>query len=254
MSKHQIGYTVFGVFTLAFAYGYIVNGWSLMYYVSFFFIWFLLVLYGSFFIRTNYHLQAISSVSIKEKYVAITFDDGPTDFTNKVLDLLDIHGHKATFFCVGNRIESNPEIIKRIVKEGHLVGNHTYSHSKHIGFKNTKGLIGELIQTDELIKNHTGAYPKYFRPPYGVTNPNIMRAIRKTKHEVIGWNIRSLDTMLEDEDKIFNRIIKQLSPGSIILLHDTSEKSINVLVRLLFYLNENNYRSLTVEELINLES
>lgn len=254
MSKHQIGYTVFGVFTLVFVYGYIVNGWSLLYYVSFFVIWFLLVLYGSFFIRSNYHLKAISSIKTKEKAVAITFDDGPTEFTNKVLDHLGTQNHKATFFCVGNRIEKRPDILDRIVKDGHLIGNHTYSHSKHIGFKNTKGIIIELIQTDELIKRSTGAYPKYFRPPFGVTNPNIMRAIRKTRHDVIGWNIRSLDTMLEDEDKIFQRIVKQVSPGSIILLHDTSEKSINVLVRLLIYLNENNYRSLTVDELIKLKS
>ena len=254
MSKHQIGYTVFGAFTLIYVYGYIVNGWSLLYYISFFVLWFLLVLYGSFFIRTNYHLKAISSVKTKEKLVAITFDDGPTEFTEKVLDLLKIENQKATFFCVGNRIEDKPEVTKRIVKEEHLIGNHTYTHSKHIGFKNTKGIIEELNQTDQLIKKYTGDFPKYFRPPFGVTNPNIMRAIRKTKHVVVGWNIRSLDTVLEDEEKIYSRIKRQVKPGSIILLHDTSDKSIHVLERLLFYLKENNYRSITVDELIKLES
>jgi peptidoglycan/xylan/chitin deacetylase (PgdA/CDA1 family) len=254
MSKHQIGYTVFGGFTLIYVYGYIVNGWSLLYYISFFVLWFLLILYGSFFIQTNYHLKAISSVKTTKKLVAITFDDGPTEFTDKILDLLRKDNHKATFFCVGNRIEVKPALAKRIVEEEHLIGNHTYSHSKNIGFKNTKGLIEELNHTDQLIKKYTGNFPKYFRPPFGVTNPNTMRAIRKTKHIVVGWSIRSLDTVLENEDKIFLRIKRQVKPGSIILLHDTSEKSILVLERLLIYLNENNYRSITVDELIKLKS
>src|SRR5690554_4039691 len=178
MSKHQIGYTIFGAFTLIYVYGYILNGWSLMYYLSFFVLWFVLVLYGSFFIRTNYHLKAISSVKTKERVVAITFDDGPSEFTEKVLDLLSVKNHKATFFCVGSRIEEKPDVTTRIVKEEHLIGNHTYTHSKHIGFKNTKGIVEELNQTDQLIKHYTGEFPKYFRPPFGVTNPNIMRAIR----------------------------------------------------------------------------
>ena len=254
MSKHQIGYTIFGAFTLIYVYGYILNGWSLMYYLSFFVLWFLLVLYGSFFIRSNYHLKAISSIKTNEKVVAITFDDGPTEFTRKVLDLLKQGNHKATFFCVGSRIEDNPELTKQIVEEKHLIGNHTYSHSKHMGFKKNKGIVAELRDTDQLIKQYTGDFPKYFRPPFGVTNPNIMRAIRKTKHIVIGWNIRSLDTVLEDEDKIFSRIKRQVKSGSIILLHDTSDKSIHVLERLLIYLNENNYRSITIDELIKLKS
>lgn len=254
MSKHQIGYTVFGAFTLLYVYGYIVNGWSLLYYISFFVLWFLLVVYGSFFIRSNYHLKAISKVKTQDNFVAITFDDGPTEYTEKVLGLLKKEHHKATFFCVGSRIENNPELTQRIISEHHLIGNHTYSHSKQMGFKSTKGVIEELSQTDQIIKSFTGAFPKYFRPPFGVTNPNIMRAIRKTKHKVIGWNIRSLDTVIEDEEKIFLRIKRQLKPGSIILLHDTSDKSIRVLERLLLYLNEINYRSITVEDLIKLES
>src|SRR5690554_5195095 len=98
MSKHQIGYTVFGAFTLLYVYGYIVNGWSLLYYISFFVLWFLLVVYGSFFIRSNYHLKAISKVKTQDNFVAITFDDGPTEYTEKVLDLLKKEHHKATFF------------------------------------------------------------------------------------------------------------------------------------------------------------
>jgi peptidoglycan/xylan/chitin deacetylase (PgdA/CDA1 family) len=253
MSKHQIAYTVFGAFTLFYVYGYIVNGWSLFYYISFFVFWFFLILYGSFFIGSNYHLKAVSSVKTKEKVVAITFDDGPTEYTKKVLELLKIQGHKATFFCVGNRIEKSPDVMKMIIDDGHLIGNHTYSHAKSNGFKSTKSIVVELTKADQIIKKYTGAYPKYFRPPFGVTNPNIMRAIRKTNHTVVGWSIRSLDTVMEDEEKIFSRVKRQVKSGSIILLHDTSEKSIHVLERLLIYMNENDYRSLTVDELLKLK-
>lgn len=252
MSKHQIGYTIFGVFTLFYVYGYIVNGWSVIYYVSFFVLWFVMVLYGSFFIRSNYHLKAISSVKTDERVVSITFDDGPTVHTNAVLDILKKGGHKASFFCIGQRIQENPLMAERIVKEGHSIENHTYSHSKHISFASTKKLIEEIEKTDEIIKRQTGVKPQFFRPPYGVTNPNFMRAIRQSKHVVIGWNIRSLDTVIESEDKILKRITKLVKNGSIILLHDTSEKSIIVLERLLQYLNDNNYRSVTVDELFKL--
>jgi|SRR5690554_2741494 len=254
MSKHQIGYTIFGAFTLLYAYGYIVNGWSLIYFVIPLVLWLSLVVSGSFFIRFNYHLNAILKVKTKEKVLAITFDDGPTKYTEKILNLLSKEEHKVTFFCVGSRIEEHPDLVRRMHLEGHLIGNHTYSHVQQMGFKSIRKIEEEIIKTDEIIKVHTGDHPSYFRPPFGVTNPNIMRAIRKTNHKVIGWNIRSLDTVIKDEYKVFLRIKKQLKPGSIILLHDTSEQSVHILERLLLCLNEMNYRSVTIDELIKLES
>lgn len=254
MSKHQLGYIVFGLFTLIYVFGYLNLGWSLSYFIWGFIAWFLLILYGSFFIQTNYHLKAITKVKTNKKVVAITFDDGPSTYTKEVLDILDKHTAKATFFCVGKNIENESTLFKSIIERGHSVGNHTYSHSKDIGFSWTKTVIAEIEKTDEVIEKYRGSKPKYYRPPFGVTNPRIARAINKTKHEVIGWNIRSLDTLIHDENKIHNRIVRQIQPGSIILLHDTSERSVHVLERLLIHLDSINYRSVTVEELLKEKS
>lgn len=250
MSKHQLGYIVFGLFTLIYVFGYLNLGWSLSYFIWGFVAWFLLILYGSFFIQTNYHLKALTKVKTNKKVVAITFDDGPSSYTKEVLDLLEKYNAKASFFCVGKNVAQEPELLKLIIEKGHLVGNHTYSHSKDIGFSWTKTVKAEIEKTDEVIEKYGGAKPRYYRPPFGVTNPRISRALNKTQHEVIGWNIRSLDTFIHDESKIYNRIIRQIHPGSIILLHDTSERSVKVLERLLIYLDSNNYRSVTVEGLL----
>ena len=253
MSKHQIGYTIFGAFTLIYVFGFITDGWSLLFYFLFFLAWFSLLILGSFVIRINYHVKAISRVQTNEKVVALTFDDGPTEFTTEVLNLLKSYNFKATFFCIGNKIKQHPEILENCFKEGHVIGNHTYSHSNLTGFLSKQKMVEEITQTDEMIESVIGAAPKYFRPPFGVTNPSIMRAVKKTGHTVIGWNIRSLDTVKNQEDKILSRIVKQIRPGSIILLHDTSKKSIHVLERLLNYIVENNFRCITVEELLKLK-
>ena len=253
MSKHQIGYTVFGAFTIVYVFGSIFYSWSLFYYFIFFLIWFLLVVLGSFVIRLNYHVKAISSVNTHEKVVGLTFDDGPTEYTQSVLKLLKKHQFKATFFCIGNQVKKHPKIVKECFNDGHLIGNHTFSHSKLTGFRNTNEIIKEIKQTDVIITSVTDTPVHYFRPPFGVTNPSIMRAVKRTGHTVIGWNIRSLDTVKNQEDKIYNRIIKQIQPGSIVLLHDTSKKSIHVLERLLNYLVENNFRCVTIEELLKLK-
>jgi peptidoglycan/xylan/chitin deacetylase (PgdA/CDA1 family) len=94
----------------------------------------------------------------------------------------------------------------------------------------------------------------FFRPPFGVTNPMIAKAVSKTKHHVIGWNIRSLDTVYENENIIFERVKNKIKPGGIILLHDTSQKSVNVLERLLLFLKTENYSIVSVDKLLNLSA
>lgn len=102
----------------------------------------------------------------------------------------------------------------------------------------------EIEKTDiALLK--LGIKTDLFRPPYGITNPQIAKAIRLTRKKVIGWDIRSLDTVIKDENRLFKRIISKLSHGNIILMHDTSERTLNVLERLLRHLKENNYEITT---------
>ena len=213
-------------------------------------IWLGLISWGAFDIRLGYFIPTINSVKTKNNKIAITFDDGPTEFTPEFLDLLSKYDAKATFFCIGKQIEKHPEILDRIYKEGHQIGNHSYSHSNSFGFFSSKKVKKEIQKTDTLIEQITTKKNQYFRPPFGVTNPHIAKAIKQTKHKVIGWNIRSLDTVIEDENKILERITKKLQSGSIILLHDTSDKSLRVLEQLLLTLQQKNFQSVTVEKLV----
>ena len=169
---------------------------------------------------------------------------------NKVLDVLLKYNVKATFFCIGNQIEKEPEILKRIISEGHIVGNHSYSHSNFFGIFSTQKVIDELHKTREIILNITGKNTLYFRPPFGVTNPRISRAIKATNYKAIGWNIRSLDTVIKSEEEIFKRVKNKIKPGGIILFHDTSLKTVSVLERLLLFLQEE-YEIVPIDYLLN---
>ena len=114
-------------------------------------------------------------------------------------------------------------------------------------------MVEEIEKCDEVILNVGNTKTDLYRPPFGVTNPNIAKAIEKTHKKSIGWNVRSLDTVIDDEKKIFNRITKNLKKGSIILLHDTSEKTYNVLVELLLFLEREKYSTFTIDSIIKSE-
>lgn len=221
-----------------------------------FFLFLLITVCGSFFIQWNYHLTSLHSNKISSKNeIALTFDDGPhPEFTPKVLDLLKKKGAKATFFCIGQHIEKHPELFKRILAEGHSIGNHTYSHSKLFGFFSTQTVVRELNRTTDVVKKLTGKSLNLYRPAFGVTNPMIEKAVKDLEVNSIGWSIRSLDTTTRNEKTILNRITTKVSKGDVILLHDTSEKTVKVLEWLLLFLEENNLKSVTVDELLQIEA
>lgn len=107
---------------------------------------------GSSRISSNYHVKAFCNNPLEtEKKIALTFDDGPSEFTLEVLELLKKYNAKATFFCIGKNIEKHPEIVKQIIAEGHLVGNHSYSHSKFFDFYHEDKITNELRKTDQLL-------------------------------------------------------------------------------------------------------
>ena len=219
-------------------------------------IWFLLTVCGSFFIQWNYHFPSLNSKKdISRNHVAITFDDGPHPlYTPKTLRLLKKYNVRATFFCIGKNIQKHPEIFKEIIQEGHTVGNHTFSHSNAFGFYGTAKVIGELSKTIELVENLTGLSMALYRPAFGVTNPSIARAVKKLNLNSIGWNVRSLDTTFRNENQVLRRITSKAHKGDIILLHDTSEKSILVLERLLVFLEESKLKSVTVDDLLQIKA
>lgn len=228
-----------------------VNGWVFFWVL---FLWLIITIWGSFDIRSNYFVKTYWKSKTSDKKTAITFDDGPTPITVDVLDILKKYNAKATFFCIGTQIEKYPDIFQRIIEEGHLIGNHSYSHDKKIGFFSTQKVVEEIKKNDLIIEKYLGKRTLFFRPPFGVTNPRFARAIKHTGHFVIGWDNRSLDTVIDDENKILKRISVKINSGGIVLLHDTSAKTAGVLEQLLLLLQKENYTVTPLDELLNIKA
>ena len=215
-------------------------GWG--YYLALGLLFVGLLSWGVFDIRLGYFVPTLCRLKNKQKrQVVLTFDDGPTELTPLFLDLLNRYGVKAIFFCIGRQIAQYPQIVQRIKDEGHLIGNHTYSHIPQNCFASTAVMTQEIQQTDALLAQ-LGIVTPYFRPPYGVTNPHIAKAAKRMGKIVVGWDIRSLDTVIKDETRLWSRVVSKLTQGNIILMHDTSERTLHVLEQLLEYLKANDYQ------------
>jgi peptidoglycan/xylan/chitin deacetylase (PgdA/CDA1 family) len=208
------------------------------------------IVMGSAKINSNFYIQAYCNGTTTEKEIAITFDDGPTIFTQKILNTLAEHEATATFFVIGKNIQGNERILKQMIAEGHTIGNHTFSHSFFIDFKSASAFKNELNQTADAVYNVTGKRLQFFRPPYGVTTPNLAKAAKALGYKVIGWNIRSLDTTKDSEEITFNRVKQQLKPGAIILFHDTSDKTNKVLKQTLLHAKEKGFKIVGLEQLL----
>lgn len=203
-------------------------------------------------IQSNFYLKAICHGETEKKQIALTFDDGPDlKITPQVLALLKKHNLLATFFLIGHKISGQEAIVQQIDAEGHLIGNHSFSHSVQFDFKWTHWVRKELQETEQLIFKCIGKKVRYFRPPFGVTNPNIGKAARLENYQVIGWNVRPYDAVTNDKALILKRIKDGLQPGSIILLHDVKPLIIEVLEELIPYLQQEGYEVIALDQLIN---
>lgn len=253
MLKHKtITYFCVSILVMMLVFSFLseVKWW---YFLMLFLFWLVLTVWGSSDIRLGYFIKTYcNNQDEKERRIAITFDDGPHPMTEKVLDILQNYNAKATFFCIGTQIEKYPDIFKRIIEEGHTIGNHSYSHSNSFGIFSTEKVTEELLHTNKIIEQISGKKVLFFRPPFGVTNPRIAKAVSNTMHYVIGWNNRSLDTVIKEEAKILERVKSKAVPGGIILLHDTSLKSANVLEQILLFLKSEKFTIVPVDELLNL--
>lgn len=185
--------------------------------------------------------------------ISITFDDGPCSQTLEILQLLKDHNAKGSFFVTGKLAAGNPDIILQITQQGHILGNHSYNHKPWFPVLPVDSIKEEISKTQKVLKDITGSEPKYFRPPYGVTNPLLAKALSGFALTTAGWSVRSLDTVKKNSKKISARIIRKIKPGSIILLHDTSAQCIPVLKQLLVYCARNKIQPVTLDELINVK-
>jgi len=215
----------------------------------------LLLIAGSICIRLEFFIKSHSSGDRKQKRVAFSFDDGPDpDNTPVILDLLKQQGIQAAFFVVGNKLEDNMEIIRRIDQEGHIIGGHSFSHHFFFDLFTARRIKTELEQTDKIIKQLTGKKMKLFRPPYGVTNPVLARVIRKLGYHVIGWSLKSKDTVTSDSKVLLERLQKKVRGGDLLLFHDTKPILSRVLPSFIVFLKSEKYQIVRPDQLLNLEA
>ncbi len=222
------------------------------------YLWLLLLYFGvsvamSFRIRSGFHMKAYCQGDGKEKYIALTFDDGPERKpTAEVLDVLKATGVPATFFCIGHKLNGSEELVRRIHDEGHLLGSHSFSHSNTFDFFGPGQMRREFDQTNILFEGILQKRPRFFRPPYGVINPMVKKALKHTGFHVIGFSNRTYDTSSKNPGKILERLKKNLKPGDIILLHDTVAAVPEVLKAFIPYAREKGYTFVPLDKLLNL--
>lgn len=183
--------------------------------------------------------------------IAITFDDGPIPvMTEKVLDVLTTYKVPAAFFCIGNRVHDYPGLTKRIHESGHLIGNHSYWHGAMFDLQSADKISKELRDTDAAIEKVIHKRPNFFRPPYGVTNPMVATAVRKGGYKTIGWTIRSFDTMTKNGNDLLERVTKSLKGGDVILFHDYSAATLEMLPKFLDQVAKLGLKIVRVDELL----
>lgn len=224
--------------------------------------WFFLILpipyvaalvWGACNIGSSFYIPVTCAANTQEKVIALTFDDGPLQkYTPEVLDILQREQVPAAFFCIGNRIKGNEPLLRRIDAEGHVIGNHSFSHHFWFDMFGPGKMLAELKQVDETVEDVIGKKPLLFRPPYGVTNPNLAKAIRRGGYTPIGWNIRSLDTVAKDREELLGRIRSGIRPGAILLLHDSMKVTVQVLPALIRELKGKGYRIERIDKLLNI--
>ena len=155
-----------------------------------------------------------------KKAVAITFDDGPDPLTTPLLlKLLLKRQVKATFFVTGKKAAAHPQLVKEIVRQGHLVGNHSYKHSYRILFKTSSAIV-EDIEAAQNVLSDFGIRPLAFRPPAGITSPRLRSALLKTGMYLVNFSCRPLDGGNRRINNIAKKILNRIRPDDIVLLHD----------------------------------
>ena len=247
---------IFFIILLAILIGLHINyGLPVYAYLLLVFAYSLIVFYGCYYIGSNFFIKVICEASTDKKEIAISFDDGPAPlYTPAILLALKNEDVKATFFCIGKHIPGNEQILKQAVDEGHIVGNHSYTHHFWFDMFSAKQMLGDLEMTDNEMKRVTGLTPKLFRPPYGVTNPNLKKAIINGGYTPVGWSVRSMDTVIKDEKKLLNKVTASLKPGAVFLFHDTSEATVKMLPAFIKEVKNRGYQIVPLDKLLALNS
>lgn len=201
------------------------------------------------FVRSKTYFMAHT----EQKVVALTFDDGPDPaFTEPILDILKQKKVKATFFVIGENARQNPFLLSRMVKEGHEIGNHSYTHDY-----NQNKMITEIKQTDEVVYTVTGIHTYFFRPPGGYSSNRLIEAVQKQGYIFALWSVDSKDWRRPGINRIEENVISKISPGAIVLFHDGGgfrNQTVEALGLIIDALRTDGYRFVTLSKLKALDS
>jgi peptidoglycan/xylan/chitin deacetylase (PgdA/CDA1 family) len=192
------------------------------------------------------------------RQIALTYDDGPNDpHTLNLLEVLERHNARATFFLIGRFVEQRPDIVREIVRGGHVIGNHTFTHPRLI-FTSASETRNELQRCQQAIADTTGQSPKLFRPPFGGRRPDTLRVVREMGLQTIMWSITGFDWSAPPAERIVRRVSGRIQGGDVVLLHDGSHLGIGgdraqtviATQRLLDHWSTRGYAFVTIPELM----
>lgn len=179
------------------------------------------------------------------KMIALTFDDGPSKYTEEILNILKKNDCNATFFVLGNKVSIYSNLLIESINNGNEIGNHSYNHKWMIKL-NEKDLENQISKTQDIIKEYTGYTPKLIRPTYGSLNDRIKKI---SSLDIVLWNVDTLDWKYKNPNKIVENATKKLKDGNIILMHDTHKQTLEALPKILEIIQKNGYTCVTISEL-----
>jgi len=192
-------------------------------------------------------------------YVALTYDDGPNDpWTLRLLEVLDRHSVKATFFVLGRFVQQKPQIVRALAAAGHVIANHSWDHPRLI-FASNSELRRQVEQTQSAIFDACGLTPSLFRPPYGGRRPGTLSAVRKLGLEPIMWNVTCYDWKATSADKVVAHAQRQIRGGDVILMHDGDQRAmgadrrhtVEASDRLISHYKQEGYEFVTIPEMMD---
>jgi peptidoglycan/xylan/chitin deacetylase (PgdA/CDA1 family) len=202
--------------------------------------------------------RAFTGLSRGSKQLALTYDDGPNDpYTQRLLDVLARHDVHATFFLIGRYVQERPEIVRELIKAGHVVGNHTFTHPLLI-FKGAREIRSQLENCNRALTDAVGEHSNLFRPPFGGRRPAVLRIARHIGLEPIMWNVTGYDWNAPSAEHIERKVTSQVRGGDVVLLHDGGHRdfgadrsyTITATDRLISRYKSEGYEFVTIPEMM----
>jgi peptidoglycan-N-acetylglucosamine deacetylase len=200
-----------------------------------------LVLYPTLRPNSQWLGPVVTSFDTSDRELWLTIDDGPTPDTPNLLDALGARGVHATFFIKGTLANANPELVRRIVERGHAIGNHSFSHpSGSFWCLPPRRIRAEIAECNRAVSAITGEMPLVFRAPVGMKNPFVHPALETTP--LVGWSARAFDTATSDPETVVRRLLPDIRPGAILLLHQGRSRSVEIISRVVDEMHRLGYR------------